>query len=604
MKAAHRVGVVLSCAVALLLAGCGGDGDGGPAETLSGIAATGAAIPNAAVVVKDSTGASVSTTTNAQGQYSVNVGGMTPPFIGQVTIPAGGELFSIATETGTANIDTYSNLMADAFFAVRGTTPEAVFPTITGSTDLPNDVEVQALEGIVERTIQSWLVANEVDPLAFDIVTTPYAANGEGYDRVLEITTITTPLPPPLVAVTQGVVGVEVATINITDGPTTQDSVLTADTAGNLAMESTTTGPSGTSSTYDSTVIPPTAAASDAEEGVALALQQFTNTVNTQGAALTDAHLQPYTTTDLLNSGENRAIFTAAAATSLRGLTIDSFSITRINSYDEANDILDVEVELLLSQGAQTEREVFDLVFKRVGAAYLIFGDQRVAEVNERSVQFETRTDSISTGDTTNTSINVDVDAPVGTVTSITVTGPGGFSDTPLVKDVLTRTEVLEPTPTTTLDYVTDTFYANSGAVTLPTPPATYTFTLNLNPTGTAVYTVTVGGSAGETISYSVSPATHSAAAVKGQTITISWSLPQTYAVDEIDVSGQMTDGTTNLFIEADQPVLATATSATITFTPPAGIPNPASFNPVNFNLSFTGPNGERSQLIYMFDLP
>ncbi|MCK6458530.1 MAG: hypothetical protein L6Q95_01385 [Planctomycetes bacterium] len=586
----------LLLAVCCVLMGCGGSGDG-PAETLSGTAATGAAIPNAAVVIKDSTGSSVSTTTNAQGQYSANVGGMTPPFVGQVALPGGGELFSIATETGTANIDPLSDLMADAFFAVRGTTPENVFPTLDASTDLPNEVEVQALEGIVERMVQPWLVAAGVDPATFDIVTTPFVANGQGYDQVLGYTTITA-------GQLAGTTSVVVATVNITDGTTTQDSTFTADAAGNLVVDTTTTGPGGTSTIQDSTAIPPTSAAQAAELGVLATIGGFRATVNARGAALTAADLLPYTTTDLLDNGMDRTFFTADVATFLRGVTIDTFTVARIHGYDETNDILDVTLFLAVSQGALSESEEFRFPFRGVGSAHLMYGNQRVAEVDESSVQFERRTDSFTSGDTTGTSINVHVNAPVDTVTSVTVTGPGGFSDTLLTKSPTTNTDILEPTPTTTLPFVTDSFYVNSGPITLPSVPATYTITLNLNPTGTQVYTVTTTGSAGEQIQYTVSPTTRSAAAIKGQTVTVTWTLPTTYALSEVDLSGNMTDGVTTINIEPDSIVGVTSTSATLTFTPPAGTPNPATFSPLNLNLSFTGANGQRSLLIYAFDQP
>jgi len=278
--------------------------------------------------------------------------------------------------------------------------------------------------------------------------------------------------------------------------------------------------------------------------------------------------------------------------------------VGRINSYDETNDILDIDAILTVSQGMQASTERIRLVFKKIGASYLMYGNQAVASIGDNPVQFERRTDSTSSGTTTVTSINVDVSAPVGTVASITISGPGGFSSTALTKDAQTRTEILEPTPTTTLNYVQEGFFANSGPVTLPTPPATYTLTLTLIPSGTAIYTVTARGSAGEAINYSVTPNTHSAAAVKGQTITVSWSLPQTYAVDRIDLRGGMSDGTTSVDIEADQFIGKTATSGTLTFTPPAGTPNPSTFEPTGFNLTFEGPNGERSSLNFSFDEP
>jgi len=590
----------LAFLLAALLAGCGGGG--GDGERLSGTAAYGLPIPNAPVVIKDSTGTTVNTTTNTSGFYSVGVGGMTPPFLAQVTTPPGDTLYSIATEAGTANIDPFTNLVTETYYTVQGTTSQSGAPTFGTGGPLPSPVETQSLAGLVERTIQPWLAANGVDPVVFDIGTTPYVANSTGYDHVIEISTIILSQLAQQAAV-QGTTEVEVATIVITDGVTTQSSTVTADTSGNVVVDNSTTGPNGTSQSQDSTTIPPTDAARAAEEGVAATLQQFADTANAKGAALTDADLQPFMASNLLNEGKDRTIFSADVATGLRGVTVDSFTISRINSYDALNDILDIEATLILHQGAQTSTERVTLAFKRVGASYLVFGDQRVAQVNDGSVQFEKRTDSTSGGDTTNTSINVDVDAPLNTISAVKITGPGGFSDTPLTKSSTTRTDVLKPTPSTTLNYVTESFFANSGPITLPSTPATYAIELTLVATGTQVYNVTVTGSAGEAISYSVNPNTHSKAAVKGQTITVSWSLPQTYAADRIRLSGHMTDGVTELDIESSPKLLgATATSATLTFTPPAGTPNPSTFNPTNFNLDFDGPNGERSIVIFQFD--
>jgi hypothetical protein len=224
----------------------------------------------------------------------------------------------------------------------------------------------------------------------------------------------------------------------------------------------------------------------------------------------------------------------------------------------------------------------------------------------ENAVQFEARTDVFSTGTTNMTSINVDVEAPVDTVSSITITGPGFADDTPVAKNAQTRTDILEPSPGTTFPYVRDAFFVNSGQITLPTPPATYTFTVTPMLAGNPVYTIQVNGSAGEFISglsVSQNATSHSAAAVKGQTVTVSWNLPTSYAVEQIELSGSMTDGVTDVFIESAF-IGTTATSGSITFTPPAGTQNPQNFNPTNFNLSFEGPNGERTQVIWMFDLP
>ena len=92
--------IVFSLALAVLVSACGSDDGGGtvpPAAgaSLSGTAATGAAIANATVTVKDSSGTTVTATTDAMGNYSIDVTGLAAPFMVKVDLPtpATGSLF-------------------------------------------------------------------------------------------------------------------------------------------------------------------------------------------------------------------------------------------------------------------------------------------------------------------------------------------------------------------------------------------------------------------------------------------------------------------------------------------------------------------------------
>jgi hypothetical protein len=106
----------------LLLVACGGGGGSSSTATatpttLSGTAATGAPLENAAVSIFDSNGNLVgSTTTDENGRYSLEIGSQfTPPFTIQVQGTSGDgstTLYSLAPSTGTANVNQITNAIA------------------------------------------------------------------------------------------------------------------------------------------------------------------------------------------------------------------------------------------------------------------------------------------------------------------------------------------------------------------------------------------------------------------------------------------------------------------------------------------------------------
>jgi hypothetical protein len=70
--------------ISLVLASCGGGGggaSGAPSSILKGTAATGAPITNGTVSIQDSLGKTITTTTDENGAYSIDVSSLTPPLI-------------------------------------------------------------------------------------------------------------------------------------------------------------------------------------------------------------------------------------------------------------------------------------------------------------------------------------------------------------------------------------------------------------------------------------------------------------------------------------------------------------------------------------------
>jgi hydroxybutyrate-dimer hydrolase len=75
--------ITLAITSALILTACGGGG--GNSSTLNGIAAEGLAIANQTVTLKDARGTTRTATTDANGNYSIDTGGLTYPLMLQIT---------------------------------------------------------------------------------------------------------------------------------------------------------------------------------------------------------------------------------------------------------------------------------------------------------------------------------------------------------------------------------------------------------------------------------------------------------------------------------------------------------------------------------------
>ena len=76
---------------------------------------------------------------------------------------------------------------------------------------------------------QLWLTHNGIDTTRFDLIATPFDANGTGLDHVLNQTTV----------------NAATGHVTISDGTTTQNSTITYPTPGTITVNTTTTNPPG-----------------------------------------------------------------------------------------------------------------------------------------------------------------------------------------------------------------------------------------------------------------------------------------------------------------------------------------------------------------------
>ncbi|MPS27974.1 MAG: hypothetical protein E2576_21985 [Alcaligenaceae bacterium] len=177
--------------LALALGACGGDGGGTssggttpPApktDTLSGTAATGAAVANATVTVVNAAGASATGKSGGDGRYSITIESA-PPYLLKVSTGSGTVLYSFAAAAGTANITPLTTL---ALHDAGGKKPLAALFEGWKTTRLAGDA-VTAAAKRVNANFAALYTAKGVDPKAFDFFSRTFAADGKGFDAVLD----------------------------------------------------------------------------------------------------------------------------------------------------------------------------------------------------------------------------------------------------------------------------------------------------------------------------------------------------------------------------------------------------------------------------------
>lgn len=200
--------LALSAMMTAVLTACGG-GDGGssagtgtstaPAaspQSLTGTVAVGTALANAKVAVVDAKGNTVSTTSDANGSYSVSLSGLTAPLLITANDPAGISLplYSVVASTATGS----------AAPIVANVTPltTAVTAQLTSDGNPGGLVASAALAGVTSAAVSASvaklntalsaiLAAKGLDAGSFDPIGGAFTPNQTGADAVIDAVTIT-----------------------------------------------------------------------------------------------------------------------------------------------------------------------------------------------------------------------------------------------------------------------------------------------------------------------------------------------------------------------------------------------------------------------------
>ena len=180
-------------AVALtLITACSNDNPAAvvPADTIQGTAAVGLPVDGTVTVV-DANGVKVTEMTDpTTGNYSVQVPGMTPPFMIQVVPTAGGDtLYSFADAPGQiVNVTPFTSLTLS--LAANGSDLSMLFSAWDGTA--LSQTQIESAQAIVGANLTSQLSAAGVDASAIDFFNDAFNADGTGIDAVLDNLTFTT----------------------------------------------------------------------------------------------------------------------------------------------------------------------------------------------------------------------------------------------------------------------------------------------------------------------------------------------------------------------------------------------------------------------------
>lgn len=585
----RRLAFLLLVAFCAALAACGGGGGGtevvapgdgappAPTSTVTGTAASGAAIAGVTVTVKDSTGRTGTATTSVGGDFTVDTSGMTPPYLLRVATPAGAELFSVSANMDAntvANITPLTDLIIRSWYEVQGVAPASAFEDPAAAPP-PTPLQVQTIAQTVLQVLQLALDNSDAGIAnALDLISKPFAADHTGIDKVLDNTSVT--------------LAAGAITVVITDGATTQTTVISYDTtAGALTAASTVTDGTNTTSSSISTVVPNDNAEAQALQDLQDLLGRFAAVINTKGTTLTATDVIGFTSPDLLDEGRNREQFAAGVVSSFEGGLTLNFQVLQVKALDLAAGTAELALRLTISDGSDTSTEDFPFFFRKVGADWLIHGDQRQGQI---SINAEGRRNQGGFVQANGPSINFDVRMPIGVFSGASFTVGG-------------QTQALAKSAQTAIDEQTgahlDHFIFNTGALAAPLPAA-----------GT-VYTVTLTKAAGGTVSYDIPLNTFTTELIQvtnltgsalsganlGGSLPVAWTRPTTYAVVETQLSGVLM--TQHFQCIVDTFVTASATSGTLEMPTMC---NGEAVTQANVNVSTTGPNGERSLVIYFFN--
>jgi len=193
MKKYLRNRKLLVVAFSLVLASCGGSGSGGgdsaSTTSLKGTAAAGAPIIGT-VTVKGSLGNTRSALIEADGNYNVDVSGLTAPYRLRAQGTVGGRTYKLHSYAEAADVGGNVNItpFTDLIVANAAGQIAAAYFESSAPTDL-DPAELQAQEDALQAKLQTVLTALGVDS-AINLLNSTFSADHSGLDAALDVVRI------------------------------------------------------------------------------------------------------------------------------------------------------------------------------------------------------------------------------------------------------------------------------------------------------------------------------------------------------------------------------------------------------------------------------
>ncbi|HUJ79433.1 MAG TPA: hypothetical protein VLY45_03855 [Nitrospiria bacterium] len=579
------IGVIVA---AFVVCGCGGNSGG---SSLSGTAAAGEPMSNAVVTVKDRNGMAKTGTTDANGRYHIDVPGLTAPYLLKLDPPSGPSLFSVGIQTGTVNIHPFTDLIIRTWYQLNGLQLDDAFAAMGGSTPVPTGAEIEAVSTMVKGIVWRALMDQGINPAPFDLITTPFVANGTGFDAVLGASQINSN-----------------TTVIVQDSNVSQTSVLTSD-APTSTLNVNTETTAGPSSTMDVTaaIIPTTPELQTAVDGVSATLSHVLSVARASGSLLSAADLTGDFDTNYLQDGFGIAIGTAELATLLRSVSANLLSITidRILSYDALNKVMVVTVTLSWTDNGQILYRIIDrngtgIGFRQQGdGAWRFFGDQRLAGVQAQAMMVQTMAGQPTDG--ASQLLQLQVIAPAGSVVSAQASN--GSATFTLSKSSTLLVTTYYPSANTPETVNQDVFTLYWPII--PSIGTTFTFTITTGG-GDVSYVDVLQAATTESIQMT-NPTGHALAdALLGQWLPVAWTLPVSFPIGEVDLSGVVSAGLQSCNVYNPFPGPSSTTGNIFLPTTCGAAPvvpgvTPGGADPAILQLKVRGINGEVTMVQYSF---
>jgi len=341
-----------------ILGGCGGGNSAPPAtgtETtssmISGTAAAGAPIIGT-VTIKDSSSPAMTKTVtiSADGKYTIDVTGMTPPFMMRADGTVGGRSYSLYSAATTADVDGNINItpLTDLIVAnIAGQIASTFFASGNFSTLTPDALAAEA--AALQARLQPILTAVGVDG-SIDLLRASFDADHTGLDAALDVLRVEVNSATAIATIT-----------NIIDNQQITD---------NLASRS------------DSSVLPAINVASSFTDvqKIQAAFDTFSQLFATSLPAHDNAALNALFADDFLYDGQNRASFLSEITSSSQMVGLRFGDITLMGPLAPADAPVAGTVSFVIAQQGHSFSEVFRV--KKVGGSWVMEGNQRIAQAD------------------------------------------------------------------------------------------------------------------------------------------------------------------------------------------------------------------------------